>query len=57
MPLVLGRHYPVYLVTDSERRLIGLAQGQTMFEAQAIEITLQAGSMVGLEKEERLATH
>ncbi len=57
MRLVLGRHYPVYPVTDSERRLIGLVRGQTMFEAQAIEITLQAGSMVGLEKEERLATH
>src|SRR5687767_1757803 len=56
MRLVLGRHYPVYPVTDSERRLIGLVRGQTMFEAQAIEITLQAGSMVGLEKEERLAT-
>ena len=27
-----------------------------MFEAQAIEISLQAGSMVGVEKEERIAT-
>src|SRR5438046_8867891 len=27
-----------------------------MFEAQAIEIILQAGSMVGVKKEERLAT-
>jgi magnesium transporter len=57
MRLVLDRHYPVYPVVDAERRLIGLVRGQTMFEAQAIEITLQAGSMVGLEKEERLATH
>ena len=57
MRLVLGRHYPVYPVVDAEHRLIGLVRGQTMFEAQAIEITLQAGSMVGLEKEERLATH
>jgi magnesium transporter len=56
MRLVLGRHYPVYPVVDAERRLIGLVRGQTMFEAQAIEITLQAGSMVGVEKEERLAT-
>jgi magnesium transporter len=56
MRLVLDRHYPVYPVVDAERRLIGLVRGQTMFEAQAIEITLQAGSMVGLEKEERLAT-
>ena len=57
MRLVLDRHYPVYPVVDAERRLIGLVRGQTMFEAQAIEITLQAGSMVGVEKEERLATH
>jgi magnesium transporter len=56
MRLVLDRHYPVYPVVDSERRLIGLVRGQTMFEAQAIDITLQAGSMVGVEKEERLAT-
>ena len=56
MRLVLGRHYPVYPVIDAEQRLVGLVRGQTMFEAQAIEITLQAGSMVGVEKEERLAT-
>src|SRR2546425_260685 len=41
---------------DAERRLLGLVRGHSMFEAQAIEITLQAGSMVGVEKEERLAT-
>ena len=57
MRLVLDRHYPVYPVVDAEQRLVGLVRGQAMFEAQAIEITLQAGSMVGVEKEERLATH
>jgi magnesium transporter len=56
MRLVLDRHYPVYPVVDAERRLIGLVRGQTMFETQAYEISLQAGTMVGLEKEERLAT-
>jgi magnesium transporter len=56
MRLVLDRHYPVYPVVDAEQRLVGLVRGQTMFEAQAIEITLQAGSMVGVEKEERLGT-
>jgi magnesium transporter len=56
MRLVLDRHYPVYPVVDAERRLIGLVRGQTMFEAQAYEISLQAGTMVGLEKEERLGT-
>ena len=56
MKIVLDRHYPVYPVIDADRRLVGLVRGQSMFEAQAIEISLQAGSMVGLEKEERLAT-
>jgi magnesium transporter len=56
MKQVLERHYPVYPVIDANRRLIGLVRGQTMFEAQAIEITLQAGSMMGVEKEERVAT-
>jgi magnesium transporter len=56
MKQVLDRHYPVYPVTDADGRLLGLVRGQAMFEAQAIEITLQAGSMVGVNEEERLAT-
>jgi magnesium transporter len=56
MKLVLDRHFPIYPVVDEDGRLAGLVRGQTMFEAQAVEISLQAGSMVGLEKEERIAT-
>ena len=56
MKLVLERHYPAYPVVDTDNRLLGKVRGQSMFEAQAIEITLQAGSMMGVEKEERLAT-
>jgi magnesium transporter len=56
MKQVLDRHYPVYPVTDGERRLLGLVRGQAMFEAQAIEISLQAGTMMGVEKEERIGT-
>jgi len=56
MKQVLDRHYPVYPVVDADGRLCGLVRGQEMFEAQAIEITLQAGSMVGVEKEERVST-
>ena len=56
MKQVLDRHYPIYPVTDADGRLLGLVRGQSMFEAQAIEITLQAGSMVGVNEEERLAT-
>jgi magnesium transporter len=53
---VLNRHYPVYPVCDEAGRLVGIVRGQVMFEAQAFEISAQAGSMVGVEKEERLAT-
>lgn len=56
MKLVLDRHYPVYPVCDGNGVLLGLLRGQTMFEEQAFEITAQVGSMVGVEKEERLAT-
>jgi magnesium transporter len=56
MRLVLDRHYPVYPVLDDEERLRGLVRGQAMFEARAIEISMQAGTMHGVEKEERLAT-
>jgi magnesium transporter len=56
MKSVLNRHYPVYPVCEADGRLIGLVRGQSMFEAQAIEISAQAGSMVGVEKEERLST-
>jgi magnesium transporter len=56
MRLVLDRHYPVYPVCDDRGTLIGLVRGQAMFEEQAFEITAQVGTMVGVEKEERLAT-
>ena len=56
MKLVLDRHYPAYPVVDPENRLLGKVRGQSMFEAQAVEISLQAGSMMGVTKEERLAT-
>lgn len=56
MKLVLDRHYPVYPVCDDQGVLIGLVRGPVMFEEQAFEITAQIGSLVGVEKEERLAT-
>jgi magnesium transporter len=56
MKEALHHHFPVYPVCDAAGRLVGLVRGQTMFEAQAIELSAQAGSMVGVEKEERLAT-
>jgi len=56
MKQVLNRHYPVYPVVDAENRLRGLLRGQSMFEARAFDIAAQPGSMVGVEKEERLGT-
>ncbi len=56
MKLVLNRHYPIYPVVDEVGKLIGLVRGQAMFEEQAYEISAQAGTMVGVQKEERLAT-
>jgi magnesium transporter len=53
---VLRRHYPVYPVCDEQGRLLGIVRGQTLFEQQAFEISAQAGTMVGVEKEERLST-
>ncbi len=56
MKLVLERHYPVYPVCDADGLLLGLVRGHSMFEEQAFDITAQAGTMVLVDKEERLAT-
>ena len=53
---VVTRHFPVYPVCDPGGRLVGLVRGQALFEAQAFELSAQAGKMVGVEKEERLTT-
>ena len=57
MRTVVTRHYPAYPVTDDAGRLVGMVRGQALFERQAYEISAQAGSMVGVEKEERVGTH
>jgi magnesium transporter len=56
MKATVTRHFPVYPVCDATGRLIGLVRGQMLFEAQAIELSAQPGAMVGVEREERLAT-
>ena len=57
MRTVVTRHYPAYPVTDEAGVLVGMVRGQALFERQAFDISAQAGSMVGVEKEERVATH
>lgn len=56
MKEALARHFPVYPVCDEGGRLLGIVRGQTLFEQQAFELSAQAGTMVGVEKEERLDT-
>jgi magnesium transporter len=56
MKRVLNRHYPVYPVCDERGVLVGLVRGQAMFEERAFELSAQPGAMVGVEKEERVAT-
>jgi magnesium transporter len=56
MKLTVNRHYPQYPVTDAEGKLVGLVRGAALFELEAFEITAQAGSMVGVDKEERVST-
>jgi magnesium transporter len=53
---VVARHFPEYPVCDADGRLLGLVRGRTLFEQQALDISAQAGAMVGVEKEERLST-
>jgi magnesium transporter len=53
---VLKWHHPSYPVCDANDRLVGAVRGQTLFQAQAFELSAQPGAMVGVQKEERLTT-
>lgn len=53
---VVKRHFPVYPVVDDDGVLLGIVRGQTMFEEQAFDVSAQAGSLVGVEREERIST-
>ena len=56
MRLTVNRHYPQYPVVDADGKLIGLVRGAALFELEAFEITAQPGAMVGIDKEERIAS-
>ncbi|MCB1614470.1 MAG: magnesium transporter [Pseudomonadales bacterium] len=53
---VVTRHFPAYPVCNDEGKLVGIVRGHVLFEAQAFEISAQAGRMQGVDKEERLTT-
>lgn len=46
------RHYPVYPVVDAQGKLVGIVRGWRLAERQAIEISAQAGRMVGVTEEQ-----
>lgn len=56
MKLTVNRHYPCYPVCAEGGRLLGLVWGHRLFAAQAVEISMQVGSMVGVDREERANT-
>jgi magnesium transporter len=56
MKVVVSRHYPSYPVCDANGKVIGLIRGERLFEKQAIVISAQAGTMVGVKAAERLTT-
>jgi magnesium transporter len=56
MQAVVTRHFPAYPVCDAEGRLLGIVRGHVLFEAQAFEISAQAGKMQGVDREERVST-
>jgi magnesium transporter len=57
LKLTVNKHYPSYPVCTEDGRLAGIIWGAKLFAAQAVEISAQAGSMVGVDKEERTSTH
>jgi magnesium transporter len=56
MKAAVARHYPVYPICGADGQLIGLVRGEDLFEQTMVQVIVQAGSMVGVEKEERVTT-
>jgi magnesium transporter len=53
---VADRQFFAYPVCDAANHFVGLIRGQRLLEQQAFDLSAQVGAMVGVEKEERLAT-
>ncbi len=52
----LVRRHRMYPVTSADGRLVGVVYGWKLFDRMATEISAQSGSMVGVDKEERVST-
>ncbi|KAA1194024.1 magnesium transporter [Pseudohalioglobus sediminis] len=52
----LNKHYRLYPVVDEDGVLQGVIYGWQLFECVAGEINAQTGTLVGLDKEERIST-
>lgn len=52
----LSKHYRLYPVVDDNGVLKGVVYGWQLFESVAGQINTQAGTLVGLDREERIST-
>jgi magnesium transporter len=52
----LKRRHRLYPVVDDHNKLVGLVYGWKLFERLATDLTAQSGSMVGVDKSERVST-
>lgn len=50
------RHYPMYPVVDDDGRMVGVVHAWKLYERIASEISGQAGSQYGVDKEEQIST-
>ena len=49
-PGIIG-HYSMHPVWDESGKCLGIVHDDALFEPQQVELTAQAGRMVGVEKE------
>lgn len=56
MRQVLDFHFPIYPVVEADGTFLGVVRGADLFRAEAIHISAQAGSMVGVNEEEGART-
>lgn len=53
---VMARHYPVYPVINEERRVVGVVHAWKLYERIARELSAQAGSQFGVDRDEQINT-